>query len=476
MTVTSRRLFLIVVLLVGVSAALLGQQRTNAEIAAELQRLAAELLAGDVVRVPSGGDLQGALTRGGRIELEATGAYTGNFVARVPGTRLRCNGARLVGARGGHAIVVPPGAGVRDIQFDGCEVTAPGYDQAVIRLGANDSTQTRLEDEPSDITLTNVRVPTHRGKRAFEINARNVTLTNCSADDVWDPALRDSQAIAVLNSSGGIRIVGGQYVAASENIMVGGDSIKLVGLETTGVLIENVDLVKPEAWRTDGVNRNYKNLLELKAGVDVTIRNVRMRGSWTGSQTAEGLVITPRDRRVVGAVLVEDSDIRDVGSGIQILGRDYTSFTNGALRFLMRRTRIQTDHRTYGGQGRVATISGEPAEVRFTDNLFLNSGDSSLYVYIGNVMNADGTSRRSAPLGLLAVTNNRALRGQYGLFLNGYANGGPTGQGLTAALSVDVSGNTWGGDAAGTSVMRLNFPTNTYLSRAAFDALIGAGQ
>ncbi len=418
------------------------------------------------VTVPAGGDLQAALKKGGVIQLEAGATYTGAFVARVPGTRLKGEGAKLAGARSPALVIA-----ASDIQVENIEASSPGYDQSVIRLGSNDNSQTTREQEPSDIVLKSVRVPTHRGKRAFEINARKVLLENCSADDVWDPAGRDSQGIVILNSSGDIRIIGGSYTAGSENIMVGGDTIKLAGVETTNILIENVDLAKPLSWHADKVNRNVKNIFELKAGVDVTLRNVRMRGSWVASQTGEGVVITPRNGRLVDRVVIEDSVIEDVGSGLQIMGRDYSTFTNGALHFTMRRTTVRTNRKTYGGQGRVASISGEPAHLEFRDNLFLNDGDASLYVFPGRVMNADKSTRAAGPIGSLIYVGNRALRGRYGIFLNGFANGGAKGEGKAAATTIEVTGNTFGGDA-NASVLKKNFPDNTFLSLAEFTARV----
>ena len=98
-----------------------------------------------------------------------------------------------------------------------------------MQCGDNGPTQTTVAQQPTDIVFEKVTIPQHRGKRGFEINCA-ARLLDSRALDVYSPAALDSQALAVLNTCGPVSVVRGEYFAASENILVGGDSLKISGL------------------------------------------------------------------------------------------------------------------------------------------------------------------------------------------------------------------------------------------------------
>jgi len=414
------------------------------------------------VTVPPEGDLQAALDHGGVIHLMSGAVYRGAYTVWVPGTRLLGHGASVVSQRAA-AFVAPPGS--YDLAIRELSAVSQNFDQAVVRLGANDETQTSTELEPHHITLDRVRVPTHRGKRGIEVNARAVELTDCSVLDTWDPAGRDSQGLCVLNSSGALLVTGGTYEAGSENIMVGGDTMKMAGVITRDLLFDGVVLRKPLSWRTDGVPRKIKNLLELKAGVGVRIRNFHMTGTWVDGQVGHAIVLTPRDGRLVDDVTIEDGIITDVGDGFQIMGRDYLSHTQGSMRVRVNRVAIRT-RADFMGHGRYALISGEPASVVFDDCRGDLSGQSLVLAYQGDVMEADGSVRPGGPIGELRMGAYDGTRPEWGFMLWGHANGGVHGQGLEAANILDVRANTFRGDSDDT-VSRRNFPANVYLPASA---------
>jgi len=395
---------------------------------------------------------------GGTVHLVAGGVYRVPCVLSVPGTRLRGHGAAIVGIRG-PALVVP--AGASDIAVEDVTATCEDYDQAAIRLGANDETQALPELEPHHITLTRVTVPSHRGKRGIEVNARAVELTDCSVLDTWDPYGRESQGLCVLNSSGSLLVVGGTYEAGSINILVGGDTMKMAGVVTRDLLFDGVTLRKPLSWRTDGVSRAVKNLFELKAGVGATLRNFTASGSWADGQSGSAIVLTPRDGRHVDDVLIENGVIADAGSGFQIMGRDYYTFTDGTMHVRIRNVDLTT-RAEHNGHGLFAMVSGEPGRVDITDCYGDLSGHSLVLAHQGDVMEADGSVRPGGPIGELCLTGYEGTRPEWGLMLWGNANGGPNGEGLTAATVLDVRDNIFRGESSDV-VMRRNFPNNTYL-------------
>lgn len=417
------------------------------------------------ITVPAGGNLQAALDRGGTIVMEGGATFNGPFLVTKSGTTLSGNvGTQLVGNAGPALRVIP---GVNNCQFLNFSAIAPGWLRSVIQIGVNDTTQKDLEHEPAEHLFQNIVIPTHRGKQGFEVNGRLVKIISCIVTDLWHPNGEDSQAICLLNSSGSLTVTDSKLCAGSEIIMIGGDSIKLVGVQTQQIHIENCVLARPLSWQTDGVHRGVKNILELKAGIGVYLAALTMSGSWKDAQTGEAFVITPRDNRVVDQVEIDNCDVSDVASCMQILGRDYTSFTDGALGIMVRNSIFRTDSRKYVGRGIVSTISGEPRDVAFVNNDFQHDGASILLTERGKVMNADKTTRPGNPFGTLTFAGNRSRCGVNGLFLHkdatGYANAGPNGEGKACATAIDVSGNTFVGPAI-SSLMKKNFPNNTFVA------------
>lgn len=423
----------------------------------ELEKLVGEIRvsATSYQVVGVGGDLQAALNAGGVIEFEGIHVAADRFVASVPGTRLIGRpGAKLVGKR--EAIIIPPGTS--NIELSNFEATSLGT-ESVVRAGANDTTQTSLALEPFDITLRNITVPTHRGKRGFEINARDVLVEDCKVFDTWSVAGADSQGLSVSNSSGNIVVSGGVYQAGSENILVGGDWMKMPGVVPTNIRFVNVELSKPLSWRTDGVKRTVKNLFELKTGRFVTLENSKLSGSWRDGQTGYGIVLTPTRDGQIEHVTIRANTISEVGGGVQILGRAYAYYTPTRLGLDFLNNQVTVDHLTYGGTGVLAAIEAEPDYINFVDNVWVVSGSSLVTYRWGNVMLSDGTVRVGGPMNHFSMIGNLGGVRQYGLNFLGYPNCGPKQEGFAAAIALNVKTNTFSG--AGT-VFKTNFPLNTW--------------
>lgn len=418
-----------------------------------------------IVVVPAGGNLQAALDDGGAIEVE--GAHDGTFIVQKPGTRVVGRAGATLHGPSGSALIVPPGAFDIQVSAFGCTCNT---DQAVVRLGANDTTQMRPEQEPHSLTLRGVRIPTHRGKRGFEINARAVLLEDCDVRDLWDPALRDSQAIAVLNSSGGVTVRGGHFEAGSEVILAGGDTMKMAGVVMADLLFEDVELFRPLSWRTDGVKRTVKNLFELKSGKGVTLRRGKLSGSWVDGQTGHAIVLTPTHEGQVTDILIEDCSITNVSNGLQILGRAYRYYTPSRLSLVFQRNRLTTNSVELGGRGWLCESGGEPEALVFRQNQVTLTGTTLFSYQFGTVKEADGSTRQGKPLGVLEMTENTATCPKYGITLDGfkadgnvtaYVNGGPNKEGFVSVEHLEVFDNTFTGGQAN-AVMKRNFPENQY--------------
>jgi hypothetical protein len=194
----------------------------------------------DEILVPAGGDLQAAMDEGGNLRLAEGATFTKSdgYLFNTPQTAVRGSGNIISSDSSNGGFRLPVGA--RGCTMEHLTVKAPKNEVAV-QIGKNDSNQTTVEQAPAEVTVTQVTVTGHRGKRAIECNGNGVVFTDCDIRDVYDPEKADSQAIWIGNSPGDVTIKGGHFEAASENIMIGGDKMKIPNCRPTNILIEDME-------------------------------------------------------------------------------------------------------------------------------------------------------------------------------------------------------------------------------------------
>jgi hypothetical protein len=417
-----------------------------------------------VTKVNAGGHLQGALDKGGVIELEAGAVFEGHYIAKS-NTTLR-GVATLIG-KSGAALTVPPGSkqvAIHDVTL----ATGAGVD-AVLQVGMNDETQTTVADVPTNILLRDVIIPKHRGKRGLSLHATQVLLDRCEIEDCYDPGGQDSQAIYILNTPGDIAIVDSRLSAGSEVVLVGGDLPRIKSIVPENLLVERTEMYRPLSWQSDGVARKVKNIFELKSGLNVVVRHCKVHGCWAQGQQGEAFTLTPAlggpkanpilPSGVVGNVTIEDCDIWDVGGGVALLGAADKSWTAARTTgIIVRRNKFTISRAEFGGRGQLLTAGAGPGEVLFDSNLVTCDGTSSIYYYQGNVAKADGSTVLGGKMGSLTVTGNEIRGvGVYGFMMDGHANGRNW---QLAVEQMVVTGNQF----VGPSTMRSVFPENTYSS------------
>lgn len=427
-----------------------------------------------VTIVTAGQSLQAALDGPLPVEIEAGARFEGSYRIRT-GQRAIFGAGAAVHGETGPALRVDPGT--RNVAVTGGRMTSGAGD--VIAIGENSSQQTRVEDAPDGITLTGVVVPEHRSKRAFGIHAANVLLDRCEGLNVWSTAGQDSQAIYIGNAPGPITIRGGRYSAGSEVVLVGGDGTRIPGLNPTGITIEDTQLFRPLSWKTDGIKRKVKNLLELKAGIDVTVRRSRLQGNWKDGQVGFAILLTPAldgsatvppsDSGIVENVLIEDCDVLDVAGGFMMFGRHYSCVTRRPLSgVVVRRNRFRISRAAFGGFGQFLQVAGEPGDLSFQDNTILADGSSFVYAYQGPVLDPDtGLKRPAGQIGSFGWERNLVSGlGSYGFNMLGLANASVAAF-AAAANPGETGGNRYNGSARGGWVGT----TGTFVLGAAFDVL-----
>lgn len=396
--------------------------------------------------VQAGDDLQAAMNGGGVLQLaqEADFGKVGGFGFTTPSTSLIGLGNNAVlGTRGP---VFRCGLGFQGGRLEALEVRVSEYDQSMLRFGINGTEQDTVLKTPRNLRFLRVTVPEFRGKRAFEINAADVEIEDCSVRDVFAPAGVDSQAVWIFNTPGSIHVKNCYLEAASENLMVGGDKIKLVDARPTNILIEDSVFTKPLAWKTAGTPK-VKTLLELKDGWDVIIRRCLLSHSWKSGQDGFGFTFTPSQGGRV-KVRVEECEMWEVGSICNITGQDqggyYPNEPRSQIHFVGGKYR--TNKAGMGGRGVFALITHGPESV-IVENVQI-SNDGSSFILIG-----DGK-----PIDRLHVLGCAWDYGTYGIFINGYSHGDNS---LGVIKDFRVEGCTIRGAH---SAFKARFPNNTYVS------------
>jgi hypothetical protein len=406
----------------------------------------------DPVVVSTAEGLQAALDTGGLVRIADGATLTGRFVIRRPAILRGGLGAALRGDRG-PALAVPPG--VSDVAVIGpLGLTADASD-TVVRLGANDAAlQGTLDAVPRRILLQDLTIPSHRGKRGIEVNAADVAIRGCTVHDVWAPgsgtlAGPDSQAIWIHNTPGPVTIGHCDLTAGSEVIMVGGDTMRLVGVIPSDITIHDSRLWRPMVWQTDGINRAVKTGLELKTGRRVRVTDCEILGNWKASQTGFAITLTPRAGGCVEDVLFERVTVRDAGAVLNLTGHDEAGKppTPARTTGIVFRSCTTEATVTLGGRGIFALLTMGPDALTVDQTTF--RGDGSSFILGGD----------SERIGAIRVMASRFSAGKYGIMGGGKANLLDWSSWLDAC---DVAGNVIAGAS---SEFRSRVPENTFIAR-----------
>lgn len=415
------------------------------ELQTEVNALFEQFKAQQFYKVRAGDSLQAALNVHKNIELEPGSNFEGTYQLRS-GNTIKGYLNRIHSSQGPALIIEP---NTNDVSLSGFEMTSDFH--TVFRAGRNDKLQVDVASMPKNITLENVVIPRHRGKRGFELNCR-AALINCEGRDLFDPQGQDSQVIAFLNTVGNSQIIGGHYEGGSESILTGGDTMKMPVLPS-GFNFLNFTSIRPLSWQTDGVARKLKNPLEIKTATDSIIAKATIDGSWKDAQDGYGIVLTPRSGGQVVNVTIDSCIMRNVSSGFQILGVDNASVTpQKTTGIVIKNTKIEASKAKFGGRGVLALIVDGAGTISF-DNVDF-TGDADYFLYCDSRDTAAKNGGVKLPIDELRVTNSRIRCGKYGIVSEGN-NWGENFNG-----KVIVEGNTF---TEAHDRFKKQFPNNTYL-------------
>jgi hypothetical protein len=299
-------------------------------------------------------------------------------------------GKQSVGTPGNPDYIPPvPASPAHHYKFVGVEFVGPANNSsltALMELGTSTDAQTQMSSVPHDIIIDRCyfrpNIPTASIRRAIALNSASTDITNSYIEEIHQPG-SDSQAIAGWNGPGPFNIINNRLEGASENIMFGGDTTRLVGAVPSNIVIRGNHIIKPLHWRD--FSYNVKNLFELKAGSNVLVEDNIMENNWTQGQTGVAIVLklgnwSPETPQIVTEdVMIRNNIIRHSNGSIALQGRDYASNSpEGLVRRISFVNNLFDDVNgkwgtsgTGGGTFNIYLTHG-PKDVTFDHNTFFN--------------------------------------------------------------------------------------------------------
>jgi hypothetical protein len=391
-----------------------------------------------------------ALAEGGAIALAPGVPFVagGGFAITVPDTTIAGLGGNTVEASTAPAIRVVPGVPGAAIE---CLAGRTGSDGGVIQIGRNDTEQATIEAAPLGVTIRAVTSTGHRGKRAIECNGRDVAILDCEVHDCFDPGGRDSQAIWIGNCPGPVRVAGGYFEGASENLMIGGDSMKIPGCRPTDIAIVGATFEKPIAWKAEG-GPSVKNLIECKDGHNVTIEDCDLVRCWKSGQDGYAFMFTPANGGSVRNAVVRNCRVREVGGIVNVTGTDAAGINPERTQVAIYGGEYRTNKAAMGGSGRFLLAQRGPESLIVRDAYIAHEGNA-----FADLADDD------APIDVLEIRGCTWNYGSYGIRIGG-ASHGDNAYGLIG--SITITGNTITGAH---SAFRERYPDNAYLASMSRD-------
>ena len=379
----------------------------------------------DIV-VGAGGDLQLALDQvlpGQIIELQAGATFTGNFrlgnktgadwiyIRSSKYQQLPAEGRRV---RPEHASLMPkivsPNSdpaiftmfSTHNYRFVGIEVSTAVNNYNLILLGwglpdihdpmwMKESADTEAE-LPHHLTFDRCYIhstsDTNWARTGILADGKYISVIGSHISNFKDGS--DSQAIVAWQGTGPCKIVNNYLEGSGENIMFGGENIKIPGAIPSDIEVRGNLVMKRLDWLGSGWT--VKNLFELKVAQRVLVSGNIFQNNWAAAQTGAAILFTPRnhgffggdpypydDWSVVQDVTFENNIVRSTGQGFLISGEDYVAPSEQTKRILIRNNVIENVSKYFYSHSRFFKINsgeegGRPVlDLTISHNLFLHA-------------------------------------------------------------------------------------------------------
>ncbi len=409
------------------------------------------------VTLRQGGDLQAAIDsarRGDQIVLARGATFTGGFVLKRkagagwitirsetepaligirPTPAMFAAAAKLTTSTNGVP-VIDAEAGASGYWISGVEISAASNVTTLGALVFLSPARGSAADVPSRIVIERSYVHGHDNlnmQRCVHFDATDAAVTDSWISDCHFRGL-DSQAILVITSPGQLLFRNNFLSGAGENLMIGGG-----GPAVSGMLPEDIEIVgnhffKPLSWQAAGWT--VKNLLEIKIGRRIDIRDNYLENNWVMGQIGFAVVIKASDQ-TSATPWVRTSDIvfrRNIVTGSAAGVNIFEDGPVGTNRIAILANQFSNiGMNSLGGVGRMVQLIGKLTDIEIRQNTMM-FGQAASASNSAIMMDGRGSER-------LNIVNNIFQGGDYGFILSGGGTGLAAVQGY--ALSSTVSGN-----------------------------------
>lgn len=363
-----------------------------------------ETPSGRIIKVPPGGNLQGALETaegGDVIELQAGAVYSGqinlpkkphrDFVTirssaagslpegkRVRPSQKSSMATITSGAIGRAAVMAANGA--HHYRFVGIEFTSAGtiYNYGLIVLGGNEK---RPQDVPHSIEIDRSYIHPHkpgRSRRGVALNSADTVIKN-SYIEGFAVTGEEGQGICGWTGTRNVKILNNYIEGGAQNIMFGGADPPNAEMIPSDIEVRGNHLRKPETWKK-GVT--VKTIYELKNAKRSVFSGNLMENNWIGS----AFRITVRNQdggapfSTIEDAVISDNVLIGSGDGINILGSDDTYPSQTLKRLTIKNNLfldINGNDGFEGGGYFVQASNGE--DITIANNTVLNRGNITTF-------------------------------------------------------------------------------------------------
>lgn len=260
--------------------------------------------------------------------------------------------------------------------------------------------------------------PTLEVNRCIHLGSSNSQVVDSYLSDCHIHGF-DSQAILIVTSEGPLLIKNNYLEGAGENLMIGGADPTVPGVVPNDIEIVRNHFRKPMSWLAAGWT--VKNLLEVKIGQRVDIRENFLENNWVSAQNGFGVLIRAANQETSNWVRTDNITFRhnvltNSASGISlsadggVVPLNHVAVLNNLV------DRIAAPDLGVGF--RLMQISDALSYVEVRNNTMLFSTQPSPN---GIAVMLNGTGGQQVRL-----LNNVFDGGMYGVFLSGYNSGTPS--------------------------------------------------
>ena len=316
---------------------------------------------------------------------------------------------------------------------------------------------------PTGLTATQTTGYLGAGSYTYQVVARRPVGSGATAT-----SSASATVTGQLSGIGGVLVKWNAVPGATEYVVYGRTAGAIDQYWTvTGTSFTDIGIVHGTPGSVPGLGDRWlvKNLFELKNARDVTIEYNIFENNWAHGQSGWAIVLTPRNQDgscpwcIVANVTFQYNIVRNVASGVNILGYDDLQPSQQTTGITLRHNLFQQVRESLGGHGWFVLMGAGPANVRIDHNTVDSQSNAVLYV-------TGGSEYAPEAVVPFQFTNNAVRHSDYGI------NGSYFSFGLAVIANYFPGGVVSGNWLQGGPATR--YPANNYFSGTFEGAFVDA--